>query len=110
MYSIRRTLPAALRLQHPTRSLSTTRALLADPPPGNQSPSAKQHGRTSQPVDDPQSSAASRDPNYTQTEGDDNPMKQPDRQVPSERSTGFHEVDEVKGGKEGLGARSDKPS
>lgn len=41
--------------------------------------------------------------------GDDHPAKQPDPQEDSERSTGFHEVKGgVKGGKEGLGERSDK--
>ncbi|KAI4779590.1 hypothetical protein E4T52_05525 [Aureobasidium sp. EXF-3400] len=91
-----------------TRPLSTTSRLQKDPPPPpNIPPGAQQHGRTSSPNSDRQSSAST----HTSAEsksGDDHPAKQPDPQQASDRSTGFHDVKEVKGGKEGLGARSDK--
>lgn len=88
------------------RTLSTTRFLQKDPPaPGNQPPSAKSAGRTTHVSEDPQSSASTSE----NKSGDDHPAKQPDPQADSERSTGFHEVKGgVKGGKEGLGQRSDK--
>ena len=40
--------------------------------------------------------------------GDDHPAKQPDDQAQPTRSTGIGGESEVKGGKEGLGERSDK--
>lgn len=106
----RLTRPTALRpLTIPLRPFTTTsRLLAADPPAGNQPPSAKSAGRATRPVDDDQSNASRKDPE-TKNGGDDHPAKQPDSQAPSERSTGFNEkVEEVKGGKEGLGARTDR--
>jgi hypothetical protein len=92
-----------------TRPLSTTSRLQKDPPPPpNIPPGAQQKGRTSSPNKDKQSSASTHGSAESKS-GDDHPAKQPDPQAPADRSTGFHEVHEVKGGKEGLGARSDKP-
>ena len=90
-----------------SRAFSETRIYYSDPPPSNHPPSAKQAGRDSHVSADTQSSASSKDPDE-QKSGDDHPAKQPDPQQPSDRSTGFGNVKEVKGGKEGLGARSDK--
>ncbi|KAK5118832.1 hypothetical protein LTR62_000041 [Meristemomyces frigidus] len=89
------------------RTLTTTTRLQTNPPPSNQSPSAKQASRSTQPASDPQSSASLKQPDAN-AQGDDHPAKQPDTQKASERSTGFGNVEEVKGGKEGLGARTDK--
>lgn len=90
------------------RHFSRASTLLAkDPPaPGNQPPSAKSAGRDTHVSTDQQSSASSDE----HKSGDDHPAKQPDPQAESDRSTGFGNVKEVKGGKEGLGARSDKNS
>lgn len=52
-------------------------------------------------------SNASRDEHKT---GDDHPARQPDPQAQPTRSTGFGGQTEVKGGKEGLGGRSDRAS
>lgn len=88
---------------------SSSRLFAQEPPPGNTDfPSAKSAGKKNHPADDQQSSASSKDPDE-QKSGDDHPAKQPDTQAPSERSTGFNEVPGgVKGGKEGLGQRTDK--
>lgn len=108
MLSLRTSLMRTARIAS-TRPLSTTSRLQKDPPPPpNIPPGAQQKGRTTSPNKDRQSSAST----HTSAEsksGDDHPAKQPDPQAPAERSTGFHEIHEVKGGKEGLGARSDKP-
>ena len=91
-----------------TRPLSTTSRLQKDPPPPpNIPPAGQQKGRVQSPAHDTQSSASTKS-SAANKSGDDHPAKQPDPQKPSDRSTGFQEVDEVKGGKEGLGARSDK--
>ncbi|GAB7360720.1 hypothetical protein MBLNU230_g0597t1 [Neophaeotheca triangularis] len=93
-------------INSPPRALfSTTTTKAADPPPSNQPPSAKQANRDSHVASDEQSSA-SQSENKT---GDDHPAKQPDPQTASDRSTGFKEgTPEVKGGKAGLGQRSDR--
>ncbi|CAD0114680.1 unnamed protein product [Aureobasidium uvarum] len=91
-----------------TRPLSTTSRLQKDPPPPpNIPPGRQQKGHTSSPAHDDKSSASTKGSGQNKS-GDDHPAKQPDPQKPSSRSTGFQEVDEVKGGKEGLGARTDK--
>ncbi|KAK5121168.1 hypothetical protein LTR85_005652 [Meristemomyces frigidus] len=115
MSLLRTTITASLRQTSrvlPTahaRSLSSTVCRSAEqPPPGNQPPSAKSAGRSKHLAEDPQSSASSKDPDEHKT-GDDHPAKQPDRQVEGDRSTGFHDFKgDVKGGKEGLGSRSDR--
>ncbi|KAK4544006.1 hypothetical protein LTR36_004780 [Oleoguttula mirabilis] len=91
------------------RFLSHTTCLRAEqPPPGNQPPSAKSANRSTHVADDPQSSASSKDPDEQKT-GDDHPAKQPDTQISGDRTTGFHDFEgDVKGGKEGLGSRSDR--
>lgn len=93
-----------LALQSRPRAFTTSTLLRADPPPGNQPPSAKSAGRQSHVSSDSQSSAS----NEEHKTGDDHPAKQPDSQAPSDRSTGFKEgTSEVKGGKEGLGQRTE---
>jgi hypothetical protein len=93
-----------------TRPLSSTSRVLAKdaPPPPNVPPGARQAGRTDSPANDKQSSASSSNTNAEQQTGDNHPAKQPDPQQASDRSTGFHEIDHVEGGKAGLGARTDK--
>lgn len=71
-------------------------------------PSAKSADRSQPLQEDSQSSASSKDPAESNS-GDDHPAKQPDGQQESDRSTGFNEsAKEVKGGKQGLGQRTDK--
>ncbi|KAH0024220.1 hypothetical protein KCU78_g5151, partial [Aureobasidium melanogenum] len=107
MMSLRTSLIRTSRIAS-TRPLSTTSRLQKDPPPPpNIPPGAQQKGHTQSPAHDSKSSASTQGsaPNKS---GDDHPAKQPDPQQASDRSTGFQEVKEVKGGKESLGARSDK--
>ncbi|KAH0371311.1 hypothetical protein KCU65_g1990, partial [Aureobasidium melanogenum] len=107
MMSLRTSLIRTSRIAS-TRPLSTTSRLHKDsPPPPNIPPGGQQKGRTQSPAHDTKSSASTKGsaPNKS---GDDHPAKQPDPQQASDRSTGFQEVKEVKGGKEGLGARDDK--
>ena len=107
MMSLRNSFVRTTRIAS-TRPLSTTSRLLKDPPPPpNIPPAGQQKGRTQSPAHDTQSSASTKSSAESKS-GDDHPAKQPDPQKPSDRSTGFQEVDEVKGGKEGLGARTDK--
>jgi len=91
------------------RPLSTTSSLAQKdaPPPPNIPPGRQQKGHTESPAHDTKSSASTKS-SAANKSGDDHPAKQPDPQKPSDRSTGFQEVDEVKGGKAGLGARTDK--
>ena len=92
-----------------TRPLSTTPQLLkTPPPPPNVPPNAQKVGKTTHASDDPQSSASTQLAEEHNT-GDDHPAKQPDKQEEGDRSTGFNQVKGgVKGGKEGLDARTDK--
>lgn len=107
MLSLRTTSMRTSRIAS-TRPLSTTSRLLKDtPPPPNIPPGGQQKGRTQSPAHDSKSSASTQG-SVANKSGDDHPAKQPDPQQASDRSTGFHEVKEVKGGKEGLGARDDK--
>lgn len=107
MLSLRTTFMRTSRIAS-TRPLSTTSRLLKDtPPPPNIPPGGQQKGRTQSPAHDSKSSASTQRPAANKS-GDDHPAKQPDPQQASDRSTGFQEVKEVKGGKEGLGARDDK--
>ncbi|KAI5270443.1 hypothetical protein E4T47_06254 [Aureobasidium subglaciale] len=109
MMSLRTSLLRTSRIAS-TRPLSTTSRLAKDPPPPpNIPPGRQQKGDSKPPAHDAKSSASTKgsDPAATKS-GDDHPAKQPDPQKPSDRSTGFQEVHEVKGGKEGLGARTDK--
>ncbi|KAJ9629755.1 hypothetical protein H2203_002136 [Taxawa tesnikishii (nom. ined.)] len=106
--SLTRTFLSARTLRTPVsiRTFTTTPLRRSDPPPSENSPSGKAAGRTTHQSEDKQSSASQAE----HLSGDDHPAKQPDNQQESESSTGFHEVKGgVKGGKEGLGARDDKP-
>lgn len=76
-----------------TQTASCFSSSLSRPEPGN-------------PNTDPVSNA-SRDEHKT---GDDHPARQPDPQAQPTRSTGVGGQAEVKGGKEGLGERSDRAS
>lgn len=70
-------------------------------------PNAQKAGKKQTPAHDSQSSASTQ--SKESQAGDDHPAKQPDPQAEVDRSTGFGNVDgPVKGGKEGLGARSDR--
>ena len=74
-------------------------------PSQNLPPSRQKAGKTSSPAEDSQSSAST----ATEASSDDHPAKQPDPQAEVQRSTGFGNVEGgVKGGKEGLGERSDR--
>lgn len=70
-------------------------------------PSAQKADRT-QPIDEDSQSNASLKDGDQEKSGDDHPAKQPDPQQASDRSTGFGNVKEVKGGKEGLDQRTDR--
>ena len=89
----------------PTRTFATTRAnLKAGEPVSQNPPSARDAGRDSHVSTDSQSSASTQE----HKTGDDHPAKQPDQQQDSDRSTGFGHQQGVKGGKEGLGERTDR--
>ncbi|TKA50445.1 hypothetical protein B0A49_08702 [Cryomyces minteri] len=89
-------------LRQPARPFSTTTAHLSSPPMDNQPPSRK--GGSQAPNADKQSSASTAE----DKSGDDHPAKQPDQQTQPTRSTGIGGETQVKGGKEGMGNRSDK--
>ena len=79
----------------------------APAPSTNMPPNAVKAGKKSSPAEDSQSSAST----ASNTSSDDHPAKQPDPQAKVTRSTGFGNVEGgVKGGKEGLGERSDRGS
>ncbi|KAM0691068.1 hypothetical protein Q7P36_009839 [Cladosporium allicinum] len=79
----------------------------APPPSTNMPPNTVKAGKKSSPSEDSQSSASTAPDNSS----DDHPAKQPDPQAEVTRSTGFGNVEGgVKGGKEGLGERSDRDS
>ncbi|KAK3081625.1 hypothetical protein LTS18_004689 [Coniosporium uncinatum] len=110
---LRTSLNAQLNDAALSRAFSVSRSIRqADPPPSNKpptqagtqgySPSSEQ----TKPSDQKQSSASSAE--TESKSGDDHPAKQPDNQAEPERSTGFQGAREVKGGKEGLGDRTDK--
>ncbi|KAK3077756.1 hypothetical protein LTS18_009402 [Coniosporium uncinatum] len=110
---LRTSLNAQLNDAALSRAFSVSRNIRqADPPPSNKpptqagtqgySPSSEQ----TSPSDQKQSSASSAE--TESKSGDDHPAKQPDNQAEPERSTGFQGAREVKGGKEGLGDRTDK--
>ncbi|PVH94579.1 hypothetical protein DM02DRAFT_633594 [Periconia macrospinosa] len=91
-----------------TRLLSTTpyplQQRMGSNPPSNQLDSPNASVRKDTPNTDPQSSAS---PDEHKT-GDDHPAKQPDPQMEPDRKTGIGGESEVKGGKEGLGERTDR--
>lgn len=79
----------------------------APAPSANMPPNSVKAGKKSSPAQDSQSSAST----APGTSSDDHPAKQPDPQAEASRSTGFGNVEGgVKGGKEGLGERSDRDS
>jgi hypothetical protein len=79
----------------------------APPPSTNMPPNSVKAGKKSSPSEDSQSSAST----APDTSSDDHPAKQPDPQAEVTRSTGFGNVEGgVKGGKAGLGERSDRDS
>lgn len=80
-------------------------AYSTDSVPNSVQPDSKaKEVRSDTPNNDPQSSASQEE----HKSGDEHPAKQPDGQAEPSRSTGFEGNTEVKGGKEGLGARNDK--
>lgn len=77
----------------------------APAPPANMPPNSVKAGKKASPAEDSQSSVST----APETSSDDHPAKQPDPQQEVQRSTGFGNVEGgVKGGKEGLGERSDR--
>lgn len=100
------TMRAATRIVQ-TRAITNSarnQSLMGKNPVANQPDSNNANVRKDTPNTDKQSSA-SKDEHLS---GDDHPAKQPDHQATPDRSTGIGGSTEVKGGKEGLGERTDK--
>jgi len=103
--SIARQSTQRLSASTPVRAFATTpRCLKAGEPVSQNPPSARDAGKSEHVSADPQSSASL----HEDKGGDDHPAKQPDPQQNSDRSTGFGREEGVKGGKEGLGERTDR--
>ncbi|KAF2115896.1 hypothetical protein BDV96DRAFT_646070 [Lophiotrema nucula] len=108
--SLRTSYPVLLRTYQAThRSLTSSARLLddkmmGDNPKANQPDSGpNKKVRDDTPNTDSQSNASQQE----QQSGDDHPAKQPDPQSEPTRSTGIGGQNEVKGGKEGMGAPTD---
>lgn len=86
-----------------TSSVVRRAADRGDPNPDSNNPPSRSPSANT-PNTDPQSSASKEE----HKSGDDHPAKQPDNQQEPERKTGFGGETDVKGGKEGLGERTDK--